>query len=163
VIGHIRIGKKGKADLELELDANQFVVIEAKISSPLSSGTSNAPDFDQAARNAACMAEVLRRADIAPGDVETLSFVVLAPISANDAGTFSKEMDPVGMKRKIQDRAAAYNGDLDPWYQEWAEPTLEAVDLLLVSWEDAIRNLKDVKPEAGESLEKFYDLCLEFN
>jgi hypothetical protein len=112
VIGHILIGKKGKADLRLLPDARQFVV--------------------------------------------------LAPQSAIDAGTFSKEMGLAGMKRKIQDRVAAYDGDLDPWYQEWAEPTLKAVDLLLVSWEDTIWKLEDVKPEAGETFEKFYDLCLRF-
>ena len=66
VIGHIRIGAKGKADLELEPDAVQFTVVEAKVGSPLSKGTSNAKYFDQAARNVACMAEVIARAGEEP-------------------------------------------------------------------------------------------------
>jgi hypothetical protein len=59
VIGHILIGTKAKADLELKPTSTQFTVVEAKVGAPLSSGTSNAKYFDQAARNVACMAEVM--------------------------------------------------------------------------------------------------------
>jgi hypothetical protein len=41
VIGHIRIGTKAKADLELVPDAAQFTVVEAKVGATLSSGTTN--------------------------------------------------------------------------------------------------------------------------
>ena len=42
VIGHIRIGDKAKADLELIEDAKQFTVIEAKVGSPLAAGVTHA-------------------------------------------------------------------------------------------------------------------------
>ena len=61
VIGHIRIGDKAKADLELIEDAKQFTVIEAKVGSHLSSGVTHAEYFDQAARTVACMAEAIKR------------------------------------------------------------------------------------------------------
>src|SRR4030042_4190311 len=41
VVGHFIVGEAGKADIHLKADANQFVVIEAKIHSPLSGGTRN--------------------------------------------------------------------------------------------------------------------------
>jgi hypothetical protein len=59
VVGHFRVGEHEGGAAILEADASQFVVIEAKMRSPLSSGTKYAPDFDQAARNVACIAEVL--------------------------------------------------------------------------------------------------------
>ena len=63
VIGHFHIGHVGRADLSLSHDASQFIVLEAKMFSKLSSGVTHARYFDQAARTVACMAEVLRRAN----------------------------------------------------------------------------------------------------
>ena len=160
VIGHILIGEQGKVDLELDPEATQFVVIEAKIGAPLSPGIRHAPNFDQAARTVACMAEVLRQAGMPPGAMDALAFVVLAPDAAIKAGTFSSEMDRAGMRGKIQARVAAYEGHLDGWYQAWVELTLAAISLHAVSWEQAIRALA---PEGSKSLKAFYTLCLAFN
>jgi hypothetical protein len=163
VIGHIRIGEVGKADLELTSNADQFVVIEAKISAPLSSGTRNAPGFDQAARNVACMAEVLRRARLSPREFETLKFIVLAPGSSIEAGTFRDEMDLEKMREKIRHRAATYDGELDTWFEKWVQPTLERISLHSVSWEQAIDELVQENSEAAAELSMFYELCLEYN
>ena len=160
MIGHILIGEQAKADLVLDSGATQFVVIEAKINALLSPGIRHAPDFDQAARSVACMTEVLHQAAITPKEMDMLAFVVLAPETAIEAGKFSREMDLAGMRGKIQARVDVYEGHLDDWYQAWAEPTLAAISLHLVSWEQAIRGLK---PEASTSLKRFYDLCLTFN
>ena len=60
--------------------------------SALSSGVKNAPFFNQAARNVACMAEVLRRAGRSPDQFTSLGFYVLAPRVAIDAGVCSHFM-----------------------------------------------------------------------
>jgi len=60
VIGQFQIGGVGKGDLVLDPDAKQLSVIEGKMLSGLSRGVKNAKYFDQAARNVACVAEVLR-------------------------------------------------------------------------------------------------------
>lgn len=161
VVGHILVGARAKADLELNSDARQSVVIEAKIGAPLPTGTRNAPGFDQAARNVACMAEVLRRASLHPSRLDHRSFVVLAPEKSVLAGTFSDEMDRDGMGEKILDRVSAYDGELDAWYEEWAKPTLRRVALRSVSWESAIQQLAAVDPKGAESLSEFYQLCLK--
>ena len=102
VIGHFKIGSVGKADLLLSSAASQFVVVEAKIRSPLSSGTSNVPGFDQAARSVACIAEVLREANRAPGDSIRLAFVVLAPASELPSLTPLLQRDSI--RSKVDDR-----------------------------------------------------------
>ncbi|WP_417910666.1 hypothetical protein [Candidatus Electronema sp. PJ] len=79
VIGHFRFRDGTKAGFELLSDAKQFVVIEAKINSSLSGRTKNAKNFDQAAGSVACMAEVLKRANIPPARIEQIAFIVLAP------------------------------------------------------------------------------------
>ena len=92
VIGQIRIGAKAKTHLELEPHPTQFTVAESKVGRPLSKGTSNARYFDQAARNVACMAEVIARAGKEPSGFDRLEFVVLAPRYSIDKGTFSDEL-----------------------------------------------------------------------
>ena len=162
VIGHFRIGEKTKADFELNSDPRQFVVVEAKIGSPLSSGTKNAPEFDQGARNVACIAEVLYRADKLPADLEQLAFIVLAPEYSIKAGSFSAEMEIQGMRRKIHNRVSKYDGMLDEWCENWVEPTLALITISSVSWEQAIKDLRRDNPEAADSLQEFYELCLKF-
>lgn len=62
VIGHFDIGNGAKGNMTLLTDAKHFVVLEAKMFSKLSAGVKNATYFNQAARNVACMAEVLKHA-----------------------------------------------------------------------------------------------------
>lgn len=163
VIGHFQIGAKAKADFELKQGASQFVVVEAKINSPLSSRTSNAPGFDQAARNVACMAEVLFRANTSPSNIEELAFILIAPEESIDLGNFSEELKTDEIRQKIQDRVAMYDGDLDEWYNCWVEPTLDLLSIHALSWEQAINHLDQETPDAASSLQEFYTLCLKFN
>ena len=116
VIGQIRIGAKAKADLELEPHATQFTVVEAKVGSPLSKGTSNASYFDQAARNVACMAEVIARAGKEPSGFDRLEFVVLAPRYSIDIGTFSDELTRSSIEQKVRKRVDAYHGEFESWF-----------------------------------------------
>ena len=77
---------------------------------PLSRGTANAPDFDQAARSVACMAECLARADLDPASLERLDFIVLAPEKSIKKGTFADNMNRHLFKGKVKDRKDAYIG-----------------------------------------------------
>jgi len=138
VIGHIRIGAKAKADLELEPLATQFTVVEAKVGSPLSKGTSNAKYFDQAARNVACMAEVIARAGKEPSMFDRLDFVVLAPHYSIEKGTFSDEMRRSAIEEKVKKRFDAYDGELDLWFEQSFTPLMDVIELRPLSWEDAI-------------------------
>jgi hypothetical protein len=162
VIGHIIIGTKAKADLELESTASQFTVVEAKVGSPLSAGTSNARYFDQAARNIACMAEVMARAGMTLSRLERLDFIVLAPQYSIEKGTFSEEMQPSSIRTKVRKRVSAYEGQLDAWYQKRFEPTMDQVHLHSLSWEEAIEWIGSEKPGAADELSEFYDQCLKF-
>ena len=102
-------------------------------------------------------------AESCPSRNPRLSFITLAPTRHIEAGKFSNEMHLEAMRRKIRDRVAAYGGDLDKWYKRWAEPTLDALSLHLVSWEHAIQALGGVNAEAASLLQEFYASCLEFN
>jgi len=78
VIGHFSIGENGAGDLSLKENAKELVVTEAKMFSKLSNGVTNAKYFDQAARNVACIAELAKRASIAPFSFDNIAFYVIA-------------------------------------------------------------------------------------
>ncbi len=124
--------------------------------SGLSPGTKNAPDFDQAARNVACMAEVLRLAGRAPDAMTNLAFLVTAPQAQIEAGIFGDLVSQPSIRGKVIERVTSYSGERDEWLHEWFEPVLESVRIELLSWEA----LLDGAPEA---LTEFYGLCLKYN
>ena len=162
VIGQIKIGEKAKADLELDSNANQFTVVEAKIGAPLAKGIAKAPSYDQAARNVACMAEVMARAGVDPVTLKRLEFVVLAPQYSIDKGAFAKEIDPESIQSKVRKRVDAYEGELDGWYKDHFEPTLNCINVKSLSWESALGWISKYKPELTIELQSYYDLCLKY-
>jgi len=163
VVGHIAIGRQAKADLELDKPVTQFTVVEAKIGSPLSAGTSNARYFDQAARNVACMAEVIARSGASLLDISRLDFVVLAPQSSIEKGTFAKEISPSSIRSKVERRVAEYEGQLDDWYEDTFNPTMDRIKLYSLSWEETIDWIGKRAPDVADDLSRFYGLCLDFS
>jgi hypothetical protein len=163
VIGHFAVGQTGKADLVLQPKATQLVVLEAKISSGLSSKTKNIHYFDQAARNVACIAEVLNRAKRNPADLDRLGFCVLAPHAKIASGVFSSQLDRVAIVQKVEHRVRDYAGDKDQWYADWFLPALERIDVRALSWEEIMATIGERDPSTAGSLEEFYGKCLKFN
>jgi hypothetical protein len=163
VIGQIDIGRIGKADLDLISDASQFLVLEAKIGSPLSAGTTNAPYYDQAARNVACIAEVLSRCDRRPDDVDALGFYVLAPELKVRQGVFEDVVEAQSIISKVQRRVSAYEGDRDQWYAEWFIPAVENMKIGVLSWEEILERIGREDNQASSSINEFFAHCLEFN
>ena len=119
VIGHFTIGSKGKTDLELIPDATHFVVHEAKLYSGLSKWVTNAKYYDQAARNVACMAEVLKRGDCRPKTFSHLGFYVLAPQEQINSRTFCRLLNKQSIIDKVSRRVSSYKGEQDEWFKEW--------------------------------------------
>lgn len=163
VIGHFDIGSTGKADLSLWPNATQFVLLEAKISSRLSSQVKNVKYFDQAARNVACMVEVLKRTNRLPGNTAYLGFYLLAPRFQIERGVFNAQMNREGIKQKVKLRVQDYEGIKDDWYNQWFEPIFEQIKIGVLSWDEIIETIEKYDRGSGSSLKQFYERCLEFN
>jgi hypothetical protein len=163
VVGHFIIGDQGKADLSLQRGATQFLVLEAKMFSGLSSGVTNARYFDQAARNVACIAEVFHRANLTPSPSMQIGFYVLAPKSQIEQGKFSKEMERSSILKKVEQRVQAYDGEKDDWYVEWFQPVFQQVDIQEISWEEIISTITEYEPETANYFEDFFKRCIQFN
>jgi hypothetical protein len=163
VIGHFQIGNKGQSDLTIQTDARQFIVVEAKMFSGLSKGTTNAPTYNQAARNVACMAKAAQPAMNARQNVLDMAFFVVAPKEQIDAGEFSNLVSKPSLKGAVTERATNY----DPLNTEWLEkcflPTLGSMRVDCLSWETVVAFIKSADRPFGDDLELFYDQCIEFN
>jgi len=167
VIGHFRFAPESKAGLTLDPTGSQFAVLEAKVFSALSKGTTRAPEFDQAARNVACMAETIQRAG-APVDAwNCLAFCVLAPRQQIEAGVFAPLLTKDSIREKILARIDAYEDDkrveLDSWYADWVSKVLDRIEIHCLSWETIIDSICSHDEALGEGLREFYSLTLQFN
>ena len=163
VIGHFRIGETGQADLTLNSDAQQFIVVEAKMFSGLSKGTTHARTYNQAARNVACMAELVKRTNRSPSNVSSKAFFVLAPEEQLGAGVFADLLDKTSIKRVVEERVTNYDPPKTEWFETWFLPTLSSMHVRHLVWEDVITFIKSVDRSYGDDLAIFYNRCLEFN
>lgn len=166
-IGHLGISLNTKSGLMLNPCGTQFVIIEAKISSPLSQGTTRAKYFDQAARSVACMAETLRRCGQPLNQWRSLAFYVFAPKTRIDAGIFAGQMAKASIAAKIERRIGEYPPEERQarieFQQRWVTPLLERLTVDCVSWESVIGRVRLHDAAMGNDLQQFYDKALIYN
>ena len=163
IIGHIRIGRGGKADTSFDTEVTHFVVTEAKIFSKLSAGVKNASYFNQAARYAACIAELLNKVERKPADLKRLGLYILAPAETIGYGWFERPLDKADIKQKVERRVQAYEGEKDRWFEDWFQPVLDQLDVRCLSWESILDYIGSVDKEYTIGLQGFYQKCLSFN
>jgi len=164
VIGHFGFRPGTKTGLTLTTDSKQFVVIEAKMFSPLSKGTSNAPYYDQAARIMACIAWIISQSHRSVDDFESLGFYVFAPEEQITKGVFKAQFDVSSIRKKVKLRIDDYSGhdkkknsDLQTWYRDFFTPALGHIDLRPIPWKSMIDKTHD------PAIQSFYDQCRRFN
>jgi hypothetical protein len=163
VMGHLSIGKQGKADVEILPDGTCFVVCEAKNYSGLSGGIKNVADYNQAARNVACMVEMIRRAGAHPEQLNLLGFYILAPNSQIEAGIFAAAMEKANIQQQIETRVQQYQGEKDEWFINWFMNIFPKVTVRAFAWEALIADICNDDPAYGCELQGFYDRCLLYN
>ena len=163
VLGHFAIGSIGRADISLNRLARQFVVVEAKMFSSLSAGTTRAKSFDQAARNVACMAHLVAGSAIPLSQLQAFGFVVVAPKEQIDRGVFGELVTARSIERAVQARCELYGATKNAWSQDTFLPTARACDVSLVSWESIIDTIEQPDPVAGSELREFYARCIAHN
>lgn len=161
VIGHFAVNSGVRGDAVVLPDARQLIVTEAKLGSLLSVGTKNAPTYDQAARNVACIAHMLDSAHIDPASVENLAFYVIAPQSQIKAGLFANLVTKDSIEAKVRDRVTSYAGLHDRWLESVFLPVLTRIRLDTLSWEGILEAMPGT-PEV-DVIRTFYTECLKFN
>jgi len=160
VLGHFDIspGEKGGGQAQLRADAGQFIVIEAKLSSSLAKGITNAKNYGQASRTVACMAHVVASAGLRPEALQSFGFYVVAPESQIDAGVFERFVTKQCIHDQVESRVAQYGGRHDDWFKNSFMPALEKIEVGTLSWESIIGHI--AQHDANHALGAFYMRCL---
>jgi len=155
-LGDFHVDSSNRGDISIDGTDGIFGVIEAKMGSQLSAGTKNAPDYDQASRNLACIA------------FNTLStshnifFAVAAPQQKIDEYDIEEKVNVSRMVNKIAQRFEMY--DSGSTVHALKEHVLERARLctcLTLSYESWIGALKG--HEAYPYLDEFKNHCYRFN
>lgn len=164
VIGNFVIGANQEGYLALTKGASRILVVEAKMFSKLSSGVKNASYFNQAARNVACIAEVIRRAKIPPSEFADIGFFVIAPELQIKNGVFAEHLAPERIRSIVSQRVSEYHEpEKNSWFEEWFLPTMEKIRTREISWEEVVSLIKQSDFTYGAHMNAFYEKCLEFN
>lgn len=164
VIGDFLIGESGDGDLKLKNNPGQFVVTEAKMFSKLSAGVTRAKYYNQAARNVACIAEVIYRAGMSPANLESIGFYVVAPEVRIKEGIFEKYMETDSIRSTVQRRVEEYGEpEKEKWYLEQFLPLLDVIDVRQIAWEEIVEFIAGVDETNGMLFKDFYNKCLKYN
>ena len=159
VIGHFDVAPGERSEIRAHGDATQLVVVEAKMGSPLSPGTRNAPGYDQAARNTACLAHLMAQAGRVPDALSRMAFCVIAPRIQVKNGVFGALVTKESICEKVKARVAAYEGARDEWFEKTFLPALTYLSVDVVTWEDILEETEQT--DFGPGFREFYGRCVE--
>jgi hypothetical protein len=174
VVGDFDFKEETAAGLRLRSDSRQFVVVEAKMFSNLSRGTKNAPAYDQAARNVACMACTIAHSNLRVSDLESVGFFVIAPNITkrrNRNTNLESCIRPDSIRSAVSQRIAGYEahnrpeaGELRKWERDYFLPLVDRLctedRLKVLCWDESLEAIAKVLPSHGADLKRFYERCL---
>lgn len=167
VVGQFDWRPGTKCGLELHADAVQFDVVEAKMFSPLSAGTKNAPQYGQAARNVACIIHTLRQANLRPERLSSVGFYVFAPQEM--APVHRPLLDKALLLYAIQERSGIYPPEEQQvrreFLKDWVEPVVNSPRFKIesVTWESMLARVREQEADLGAEVGEFYDRCKRYN
>jgi hypothetical protein len=147
-----------KSGATLLPDWRYLAVFEAKVYSPLSNGTKNAPGYDQVSRTAACMVHAILASENA--NDRTAYLVVLYP--ADNHKIHPGQHTATDVERQIANRVRDYQAfgkhgkPTARFFDEW-RIVLPRIQIQFWTWEDVLAEID------SNELNRFYDLCLQFN
>jgi len=168
IIGHIKIRVDTKAGIRLEKNARQFVVLEAKMKSGLSSNVDNAGFYDQASRYLACICKTIELSNCAFSDIDSIGFYVIAPEDQINQNIFSKYLNPNNILNTVEKRVNQYMmedcySSLVRWYNNNFKPFMNYMKcegrIGCIKWEEAVDKIEDVSEK--KSIREFLYKCYE--
>ena len=168
VIGHFEIGNNGNGDLKITDNAKQLIVCEAKMFSKYSSGTKNAPKYNQVARNVACMCNICTTQKNDINEIKIGFFGLIPEIQLKNERTFNIYIAKQNIGETVLNRINQYKERSDfkekiDWYNDKFVPFLEHINIQNISWESVIDYIQNKDSVYGLGLNEFYQKCIIYN
>lgn len=155
-LGDFNVDSSNRGDIDVEGSDGVFGVIEAKMGSRLSPGTKNAPHYNQASRNLACIAFNTRTTK------HELFFAVAAPAVKIKEHGLEAQVELQTMLAQISDRFDMY--DRDSRVYALKDEVLQRASqcrCMVISFESWIDALSS--HDVHSALTDFQKHCYEFN
>ena len=160
------ISAKGISDIRLEKNCRQLVVIEAKMFSGFSKGVTNAKDYDQVARYAACISHVIHKSGVDINNINDLAFYVFLPDKQKKKPEIYKYLAQDQIIKTVKERVDGYCGEnkseINEWYNNAFLSFMEKAKIKLISWEEILDFIKQKDLNAHKMLSAFYSRCLQY-
>ena len=156
VVGHFKIAQR--SEIRPSSNAKQLLIIEAKLSSKLSTGTTNARGYDQAARSVGCLAHIASKAELNPNDFSCYGFYVIVPCKRKS--DFTAQTTKASIRKKVKERVNAYGAEKLVWYHKTFLPHLEAMDVGVITWEKLLCDMESNGAE--KKYRDFYTTCCKY-
>ncbi|MCH7750186.1 MAG: hypothetical protein IH939_19045 [Acidobacteria bacterium] len=137
-------------------------MVEAKMASGLSAGTKHAPNFNQAARNVACIAHLVDSGLASLESLQNCGFVVVAPKERIAQGVFAA-VNRAEINRTVKTRAESFDASAAEWFERVFRPVLDQCSINVLAWETVLEAISTVDTSAGKWLREFYKQCLRHN
>ena len=162
VVGMFEIGKREKGELGLKPNSDFLYVVEAKMGSKLSPNVTNAHGYNQAARNVACIVDLLVDGQLIDKKFTKLAFYVLMPNNNEHYADTCNLLDPCNIEKTIKERLDKFPAKYDRPSTTWLRNNLNTfvhnmMEIKLLNWDDVMKGIKD------PDLQEFYELCKKFN
>lgn len=155
-IGDFQVDYAASGKIVLNPDAKLFGIIEAKMKSNLSQGTSNASTYNQASRNVACIADLVK-------DTPCQTFFgVVAPAKTLSRHSISEQIRKENILSQIKGRFEPYSTEFK--IKRKMDVILKKAKdckVWMLSYEDWIASFETV--EVKETLHAFYQKALKWN
>ena len=171
-LGDFAVDAKAHADIRITGETGSFGIIEAKMKSPLSRGTTHAPGYDQASRNLACIAFNTLKTR------HKIFFAVAAPQVTIEKHNIDRIVNKTAMLSRIRKRFESYNDPAllrevkDQIFTKYRS-IFQAMDevleraagasLAIVSYEEWLSEFKLLDEELYWEMQDFYRMCKQFN
>lgn len=153
ILGDFSVNYNERGDVKLNDSPDVLGIIEAKMGSNLSQGTSNAKNiYNQASRNICCLSYVTRRNPNCK-----LFFIIVAPKATIDKHEIERQVKRENILKQIEKR---FQHSKETYMLE-IKNQVEKCKLVIISYKDWINELSN--SEVQTMLGDFYKKCLKFN
>ena len=153
IMGDFSVNYEARGEVILDENPEVLGIIEAKMGSNLSQGTSNAKDiYNQASRNVCCLSYVTKNNPICE-----LFFVVSAPNATIKKHEIERQVKRENILEQIENRFKHSKETYKPEIKK----QVEKCKLVIISYGEWIAELQNI--EVQKMLGSFYNECLKYN
>lgn len=153
ILGDFSVNYNERGEVMLDDSPEILGIIEAKLGSNLSQGTSNAKDnYNQASRNVCCLSYVTRKNPMCE-----LFFVVAAPNATINKHEIKRQIKHENILEQIEQRFQHSKVT----YMLETQKQVEKCKLVIISYEEWIDELWN--SDVREMLSNFYNECLKYS